>query len=374
MGREIPSLTEYLSGLNDKQQAQAELMILLAPFLAGYSVFLYNWIVLWKPIEESIGLPSVITSIGYILYYRWRDAIRSEAQALDAISLKIRWNAEYAFGHNNVVASKMPLLETDLFNSADPAQGSDALRMFFPPSTDPNDPDPVEPGTVETVNFGDQDISKDILIGRYYEKMVCENYFVNPATNQKTKVAVFIMDFPFDKTFRKTAGHFFSYKGQLFPINAGDVDCTFIGYKEELELVFFFRVTSSQERTRLMQIGLGLVPATSNIDEVNRARRLDSTTEAIKERLRANKAEGLVKVLTENYPDAEADSYRGANRVLRDLDKIREKNNPSWRSKINWTNVLIGLVALVGVYFWYTEYYLTDTPLVAWVMGAILSV
>jgi len=375
MGREIPSFTEWLSNLSEKQQAQAELVIVLVPFFAGYFVFLYNWIFLWKPIEDSVAIPSVITSVGYIIYYRWLDSIRSEAQAVDAHAVKVRWNSAVIRGFTNVVAHKIPLLEKELFNSADPTgnmfniEGLEQVATCTAPD-DAEDP-PFLDNSGDVVTLGNQEIANDVLIGDYYEKVYYENMIRHPLDrDKKTNAVVYIMDFPYDKTFRKTPGHSFSYKGTIFPISAGNVDVTFIGYQDELELVFFFRVTSSQERTRLIQMKLGLATIEGDLDEANNARFLESAYMAIAERLRANRSEGLLKVFTENFPDAEKDAYRGSARLVKDLDKIREnKNAENWRTKINWKVVLGVLILGLAGYWYYTEYYLTGKPLITWILG-----
>lgn len=347
LGRELPSIGEYLAKKNEKEQAQAELILMLAPFLAGYSVFLYQWIVQWKTIEASVALPSVITCAGYILYFKWRDNARAEAQALNAVVLNIRWDEEYKTAFKGVIASNRTLNAKELFDAAANDTAARALVEGLE-ELEKDEPDKYKPLNLE----GDFKVSDKIFVGTFYERIDCLNWIYSPRDGRKSKSAVLIMDFPFDKTFRKTPGHWFSHKGQIFPIVAGDVDATFVGWEDDGELVFYFRVTSSQERTRLIQIGLGLQPATSSVEEVNRAKRLDSTRKAISLQLEKNRAEGLLAVLTENYPDAEKDSYRGAFRIVRDMDKVREIiESLKWRGRISLRNVL--LVVFLAVVAWY---------------------
>ena len=142
----------------------------------------------------------------------------------------------------------------------------------------------------------------------------------------------------------------------------GAVDASFVGFNEEEELTMYFRVTASQERTRLMQIGLGLQPATSDITEVNRARRFESTRNAIGHLLRVKTLEGHVEILKAQFPDAEKDAYRGAFRLLLDLDKLREEyKRQKWSGRLTLQNILIGAACLYLAYYLYQNYMLEET-------------
>ncbi len=361
LGYDIPSIDDWLSNLDEKQQAQAELIIGLVPFLVGYFMFLYNWIILWMDIQDAAPIPAVVMSGGYIVYYRWRDRVRAEAATLDAVSMFVRWNEAIAGTYNNVIAGFQSLSEKELTEPKaleDPAL--DPLRATIK--------ELQEKDTYKALDIkGDHSIHDDVMIGHYYAKFLFTTPIQHPLIESlKTRTVLFIMDFPKDKTFRKIPGQYFSHKGQLFAVPAAVVDCVFLGWKEEIETMLIFRVIADQERARLMQIGVGLQPASSDLDDLMRATKIESARTAIQFIIEKNNAEDLVRVLQDAMPGVEEASYRGAARLLTDLDGLREKLKA--RKVQDWLtlkNILIAVLIIGGAYWAYNYFIAEPEPILS---------
>ena len=116
----LPSISDWLSQQNVKVQAQFEVLFMLAPFMAGWMVFLYHWVFELKSEVDSLPIPSVIMAVGYMFYFRWKNQILEEATALEAINIRIRWWEGYEVPFQNVIAGWMDLSEKDAYKNGEP--------------------------------------------------------------------------------------------------------------------------------------------------------------------------------------------------------------------------------------------------------------
>lgn len=375
---ETPSFSDWLASKDYKTQVQIELLMTLAPFLIGWGEFIYFWLILWWDTWDALPGPAVTTSIGYIAYFFWRDSIRAEAATLPAITFNIRWYEGVSLPAQNVVEAMMSLSEIDLFHGDMDHDKAPLVSLLEAEGMKPLENVPRNyPTTCPYcgVSLANEkwvaatchqcgaylpalNVHEDVLIGKYYTAALLKTPMRHPIEEEiKTRRLVFIHDFPRDKTFKKVIGPMFSHKGQLIAIPAASVDMTFIGWTTEIETVFYFRVTSCPERTRLMQIGIGIQPATSDVREVNRARRLESTTSAMDATLKANSEKARVKVLSDHYEDTDEKGLRVSFRLLGDMDRLREKRKEmGLRDKLTLRNILI-FALLLGVAWWGLHYF-----------------
>jgi hypothetical protein len=284
----LPSISDWLGQQNQKTQAQLEIIFMLVPFLSGWMVFLYNWVFLLKSEMDSLPLPSVITSVGYMFYFRWKNKILEEATSLDALNMKIRWWEGYERNQQNVVAGWMDLSEKDAYDNSvllNVPRFCDQCQEPLPMGEKAPDNCPVCHAEIPTLG---EDLLEDETI--LYTKMRFENRMVD-YEGRRWRWAVFLHYFPKDLTFKKIPGLWFSHKGLMFRTSTGSIDVTYIGFKEEIHHVKYFLITSSPERTRRIQMGLGMTPATASIDQLNNARDLSSIRVGIEELQKRQEAE-----------------------------------------------------------------------------------
>ncbi len=341
-----PNLGNYLSKANIKTQIQIETLMMLAPFLAGWGVFMYYWVFLLWDTMDALSLPSIITSLGYMFYFRWSNQIRTEAASLDAYTMTLDWDEYLSLPVTNVKERTLSLFE--------PEGDVGTLATFCP--TCGNDLAVGLKGSSPSHcgQCGGKLPMKGNEGGSMWGVYMTKEYFKRPMTDPfdgtEFSEIVWIHDAPRDKTFRKVGYQWFTHKGQTFEIGAANPRATYIGFKEEMSHVKFFRVTSDPERTRQIQINIGLTPATTDVEELNRAMKVESTRLAIGWMLKFREADSHAKVLEETQDDAKTRAYKGINRLVDDLDRVRETKRFTKIKKMNWRQVAMILCGVVLLY------------------------
>jgi hypothetical protein len=298
---------------------------------------------------DSLPIPCVVGSIGYILYYRWRDSVRDEASGLDPINLTIRWNEGIVRDEANVIEGWLDLSEEEAYNPGLPELQVPTVCRACGARIPETDFTPSHCGTCGVV-LETRQVASSVLMGE-------ENFFTKvrfgrtmyDLEGNEWEWGVFIHDFPKDVTFKKVPGQWFTHKGQMFRTATAKLDVTYVGFKDEEAHILFFRVTSDPERTRLIQIGLGLTPATASLDQVNKARDLSSIREGIKYLLKWREADAHAQVVTDQYRDSKTRGYKGADRVLDDLDGMRRKKKVTSKAKNNWKNIVIVVLVIIAI-------------------------
>lgn len=354
----LPSISEWLSQQNQKVQAQFEVLFMLAPFMVGWMVFLYHWVFELKSEMDSLPLPSVIMAVGYMFYFRWKNQILEESTGLEAINMRVRWWEGHEDQLSNVIAGWMDLSEEDAYKNGVPLAdiprrclqcNTSIPKMETPPSHCPTCRTELPRFTINETLLGGKEC--------YFTKVRFENRSID-YEGRAWRWAVFICDFPKDLTFKKIPGQWFTHKGLMFRTGTASLDVTYVGFKEEIYHVKYFRVTSSPERTRRIQMGLGLTPASASVDQLNKARKLSSLRIGIDELLKRQEAEAHAELSFESQIDAKTRGFKGADRVLDDLEEMRRRRQFGG-IRDNWKKILI-VVAVAVVVIW-----------VAWSMGWI---
>lgn len=339
-----------------KAQAQIEVFFMLTPFLAGWAVFIYYWVFLLWNEWDALPAPCVIMCVGYLFYFRWKNQIIEESGALDALTFTVRWEEGVVETITNVIEGWMDLSEAGAYENGTPEMKAIKKCPVCGEAIPWSELTPKFCGNCKA-DLPTSEISEKILGD---DKALFTKIKFGRRMIDKTGLtwfwAVFIHTFPKDQTFKKVPGQWFTHKGLMFLTSTGNIDVTYVGAKEEVHHVKYFLVTSCPERTRRIQLGIGLTPATADVEEINKARDLSSIRTGIKWMLRAREAEGLADVVSESSLDTKTKSYKGANRILDDLDGMRERRRFK-TVKTNWKKWVVYLAAGVAV-IWF-----------AWSMG-----
>lgn len=323
---------------------------MLAPFMCGWMVFLYHWVFELKSEVDSIPIPSAIMSIGYMFYFRWKNQILEEATALEAVNMRIRWWEGHEVGFQNVIDGWMDLSEETAYNKEFP--------LFDVPRRCPQCEAPVAPGPTPPncltckAELPRYEISETLLGGS--ECFFTKIRFANRSVDYEGRAwrwGVFIHDFPKDQTFKKIPGQWFASKGLMFRTGTASIDVTYVGFKDEIHHVKYFRVTSSPERTRRIQMGLGLTPATATSGAVNKARNMSSLRIGIEEFQKRQEAEAHAELSFDSAIDSKTRAYKGSDRILDDLDGMRTRKGKVSTIRTNWKRILT-VVAVVVVVVW----------------------
>jgi hypothetical protein len=324
---------------------------MLAPFLAGWAVFMYYWVFLLWDLWDALSAPSIITSLGYMIYFRWSNQIRTEAAGLEAFTMMLDWDEYLSIPENNVKSRSVSLYEPEAevgtlanfcpFCGTDLSSGLKGERPAHCGSC--GERVPVKPGNNEE--------NGDPMWGVYFTKDYFKRPMVDPFDGTEFSEIVWMHDAPRDKTFRKVGGQWFTHKGQTFEIAAANPRATYVGFKEEMSHIKFFKVTSDPERTRQMQINIGLTPAETSLDELNRAMKIETVRSAIPWMLKYREADAHARVLEETQDDAKTRSYKATNRLVDDLDRVRSSKRFQKIKKLNMKQVIAIVAVVVLIYF-----------------------
>jgi hypothetical protein len=343
----LPSISEWLSQQNQKVQAQFEVIFMLAPFMAGWMVFLYHWVFELKSEMDSLPLPSVIMSVGYMFYFRWKNKILEEASSLDAINMKIRWWEGYEQSLSNVIAGWMDLSDKDAYGDGAPLLN---VPRRCAQCDHPVNPGEKAPELCPVCKTPIPSLGVFLLGGEklLYSKVRFENRSID-YEGRLWRWAVFLHYYPKDLTFKKIPGQWFTHKGLMFRTSTASIDVTYLGFKEEIHHVKFFLVTSSPERTRRIQMGIGLTPSSADPEDLKKAKDLSSLRLGIEEYAKRLEAEAHADLSFESQIDAKTRGYKGSERVLEDLDGIRSQRGlgglrANWKKYVIYVLVLVALV------------------------------
>ena len=293
----------------------------LVPFLSGYMVFFFLWMFYGYTFIDALGPASIVWALAYLLYFRWKDRIRAEAQTQDAINMMIRWTEGVHLPFTNVIEEITILEEPSV---EDVAKAS-------------------EDGTLATLVYK------------------CEARFTSPCKNIITgdefKSAIFVHHGPKDRTFGRVPGQWVTHKGLMMFSPASVLDVDFMGHKNELDHKPVFHVKASPYSTRLNQIGVGLTPETASHKSISDALSISSIREAMPLLLKNRQLESENIDLKQDERDGILLGHKTTNRLLRDVDLITRKGVPltaRLRGRIReialGAGVLI-LLYLVATYF-----------------------
>lgn len=357
-------ITDWLSEQSPKVQAQFEMLFFLGPFFAGWFVFLYYWVFLLWDVWSSLPAPSVIMSSGYILYFRWVNMVRNEATSLDAFNMRIDWNESVCRSYQNVVQGWDIIEATDLAETGYPVPrfcmkcGYDIPREIV---------------------LGDQiyvpgycpDCGADLSLEglEYPEDLDCTKFYfkreMRDPNGQQWRISVFLHHGNKDKVFIKQPNQWFSYGGQLFPTSTANIRATYVGWMEGVETIKFFVVTSSPEIARRTQIKLGYIPTEVGDADIKRVMELSEKREGAFWKKKYMEALSYIELLEESDENAKDKAYRGVNRLIDNLDTIREKETkPFWKERDNLTKIVLGIIALV-ILAW-----LLNSYIMPWLFGS----
>ena len=315
-------LTEYLNRASEKTQAQIEVYIIMGIIMVPYFLFFILWVVLQWSLMAALAPSVVLGSLGYVMFYSWRNKIITEAAGLPAVKMTLYWSESEVMDVDNVLSGWRSLLEREVSN----------------PHITLNGPD-------------------EVLVGKYYT----ETEFMKPMyapDGREFKRVIWIHDTPKDKVFRRIPNQWFTYNGMMFLASTARISAVFCGYKDEIEgFTPVFKVVANPEYTRLMQIGLGLKPASASVREVKRALRLSTTHEAMRYALDKMEIEAQNRALIEHSRDARTMALSLVGKLLENSDEIRRMKRYEFvKNRKFWIMLILlflgGLVVLKYLGFW----------------------
>lgn len=362
---EIFNFGDYLSRADPKTQAQVELLLMLVPFFFGWSVFLYYWVFLLWDFWQAIPLPSTIASVGYGLYFRWRDTVRTEASSMDAQGFTLDWSESIVEDTTNVLSGWTSLTEEQALGMKPSFLNTPEFCPncgWVVPSVKNTEGKKILPkycGRCQSTLPTKEDFLLDIIRGRFYTRLFFGNQFMDPEGILFNQI-VAMHDAPKDKVFRKIGGQWFTHKGQMFKTSTSKVRMVYVGESTELDHIKFFRVVADPERTRLMQMGIGLRPAQADLEEVNRAMKFYDVGEGMKWALKYRDADEHGKLLEDSSENSKERGYRGAYKLVEHMDRIREQRKKTKITKwINWKNILTvgGLILMAYLVLTWTGFF-----------------
>ena len=353
----LPDFGSWLSRQNEKTQAQVEVLIMLGPFFGAYCVFIYFWVVEMWELWPSLPGPCVIATIGYLAYFRWRESVTTEASSQESLTFTVRWHEGNTETIKNVIAGFESLQEGQAFKVAGPElEGQEYAQTFCPFCGKPV----LHRGFRHCGECGQllpealPRYALEAFEGLFITRLVFVNVMVDTEGIMWNE-GVFIHHAPKDKVFRKVPNQWVAHKGMVLPLSAANVDCVYLGFKEETTHQKFFLVTSDPERCRNIQMGLGLTPADATVEEVNRARILSSIREGIRWMLKYREAEGTNRVLLETREDEMIRAEGDAGEFLGNRRKIQERASLPFKLKENW-KLIAGAGVLAGVAIYLLNY------------------
>ena len=148
--------------------------------------------------------------------------------------------------------------------------------------------------------------------------------------------AIFISNHPIDKTLRRIPKQFIAYGGSVFEGMAARIVATYtnefediLGFHIDEQRVGEFRVFHVKwclEDSKLDQISLGLYkeePLTNEI--IKTAVQLEIDRKAQRLGVKNRELEGKVTVFSEAYKDVRTKSYESVNRLIDDIDRIKQE-------------------------------------------------
>lgn len=366
----LPDIGDWLSQQDIKGQNQIEFMFMLGPFFVSWMVFSYFWVGRMWSVWDSLPGPLIIGTVGYIGFFKYSEHVKGEAVSLDSINMTVRWTESITREVQNVI-DDWEILEESEQGGLTVAPGleywHEAAVKYCPmcgvPVAYPNG-----------FNNGEKKIypknchscgsllpehmptySTDVYDDYFFSKMKFKNTEVDP-WGVRWYTGVFVHEYPKDNVLRRQPGQWVSHKGLMFPMPSANIDVTYLGSREELEHEKYFLVTSDPERTRRIQMGIGLTPANASLEEVNKARNLSTVKLGLKWLLEWRDEASTNKVLMETKEDSDirahadaADFYRNKDIVTRDLNVLRQV-------QANWKAVL-GTIIGIGLLYWILQYW-----------------
>lgn len=372
-GLELPNFTDWLSRQNSKRQDQFELLFMLGPFFVSWMVFSYYWIGLMWDFWDALPGPLLIGTVGYIGFFKYSEHIKGEATSLDTINMTVRWSESVTRDVQNVMGDWEILEESEKKELLD-NQGSETEDLpgleywrettvkYCPlcgsPVAYPNGFDngekKVYPSHCQSCGSMLPEklpvYKKDEFEGLFFTKVHLANVEVDP-WGQEWDTAIFIHSYPKDRTLRRQPGQWVSHKGLRFPMPSSNIDVTYMGSKDELEHEKYFLVTSDPERTRRIQMGIGLTPASADLEEVNRARDLSTIKLGLKWVRRWREEASSKKVIMETAQDSDIRARANATKFYKNKDIVTSDLNTLTKLKTNWLTILGMGVGLLVIYY-----------------------
>jgi len=384
---ELPNFTEWLSRQNSKRQDQLELLFMLGPFFVSWMVFSYYWVGLMWDFWDALPGPLLIGTVGYIGFFKYSEHIKGEATSLDTINMTVRWSESMTRDIQNVMEDWEILEESEkkqLLNKPKPKpspesgsnpgknQGKDEVPgmeywrdsavKYCPmcgsavayPNGFNNGEKKVYPshcqscGSMLPENLPVYQV--DEFEGLFFTKVHLANLEVDP-WGQEWDTAIFIHHYPKDQTLRRQPGQWVSHKGLRFPMPSSNIDVTYMGSKDELEHEKYFLVTSDPERTRRIQMGIGLTPASAELEEVNRARDLSTIKLGLKWVRRWREEASSKKVIMETAQDSDIRARANATKFYQNKDIVTSDLNTLTKLKTNWLTILGAGVGLLVIWY-----------------------
>lgn len=183
--------------------------------------------------------------------------------------------------------------------------------------------------------------------------------------------AIFITQHPMDKAFRRIPGQWIAYGGSVFEGMGARIVCTYAneytdlqGYsEEEMNMASWkiFHVKWCLEDSKKDQIHLGLYKENTNTierDTVKEAMQLEIDRKATRLAASLRESKGQLSVYGEAYKDTRTKSYQSVNRLIDDIDRIKQERVGTITRMLRDPKVRIILaIATIAITAYVLKYY-----------------
>lgn len=184
--------------------------------------------------------------------------------------------------------------------------------------------------------------------------------------NAEYQHALFINNHPIDKTFRRVPGQFIAYRGSIFEGLAARVVATYCnefdditGIDQDMGMGQFkvFHTKWCLEDSKADQVGLGLYKETANgeIDKgtITEAAQLEIDRKAARLGMINREVNGQLTLFSEAYEDTVTRSYRGMNKLIDNVDRIRQERQGTVTRMLRdpKVRIIVGLILAVALVY-----------------------
>jgi len=367
---ELPSLTEWLARQNSKRQDQFELLFMLGPFFVSWGIFSYYWVFKMWSFWQALPGPLLVGTAGYIGFFKYSEHIKGEATSLDVLNMTVRWGESITRDIQNVMEDWDSLEESEtigLTRAPGLEYWIDSTVKYCPmcgasvawPNGFDNGDEKIYPSHCQ--NCGSMlpehmpVYSTETFDSLFYTKVKLANTEIDP-WGQEWDTAILIHFYPKDPTLRRQPGQWVSHKGLRFPMPSPNIDVVYLGSKDELSHEKYFLVTSDPERTRRIQMGIGLTPASAELSEVNRARDLSTIKLGLKYLREAREKESSLKTLMETQEKSDIKAKADATNYYQNKEIVTRDLNVLTQVKTNW-KAIGGLLVGLAVLYYLAKYF-----------------
>jgi hypothetical protein len=279
---ELPSFSGWMSKQSLYNQITFTALLKVSPFF----VFMFGQILLkgmGYPQEQSLVIPAMVAMISFVLILYWDYGNRNASTAFLPINMTLQWDNSNIEEVTTTITKLVPLRHNK-------APFIYAAKFNIPLQDDKGD---------------------------------------------SFEYAIFIMDHLIDRAFRRIPRQFIAYGGSVFEGMAARFVATYaneyediIGFANDEQKMGHFKVFHvkwcSEDSTR-DQKTLGLIKDPLTMEIVKDAIQLEIDRKSTRLAASLREAKGELSVFSEAYKDTRTKSYQSVNRLIDDVDRIKQE-------------------------------------------------